>query len=298
LLLTGRRFSAAPRRLTGFNPGRARGRSARHSGLNAESGRSYLVGAVGTAVLTAPARPPSTSPRLRETSAKAVASHCRQSDRVGTNGDPSSPGASASRRAWMPCPDSPLLRIAPGIPSKGLACPKRQRGASPSVKEPLGSRHGLAVFPRTAAAASVTASQLKGGPQCQARRPHDPSRSRLEATRTTRRRGSSGGRSSRTECTPGGRDLVRLAQRPWARRVASGRVGGRWLAQTTKPGRSGLSWSGADELRNQVVDSDRRSGDSGLKALTRSESRKLRQVPVGNTPRRVPRVYGSLPLPR
>jgi hypothetical protein len=63
-------------------------------------------GAVGTAVLTAPARNAVDDETSRK-SAKAIGSDCRQSDRVGANGLPSSPGASASRRAWMPCPDSP-----------------------------------------------------------------------------------------------------------------------------------------------------------------------------------------------
>jgi hypothetical protein len=47
----------------------------------------------------------STSSRLRAY-LQGVRSFCRKSDRVGANGDPSSAGASASRRAWMPCPDS------------------------------------------------------------------------------------------------------------------------------------------------------------------------------------------------
>jgi hypothetical protein len=86
--------------------------------------RSYLVGAVGTAVLTAPPR-----------NAKAIALSCRQSDRVGANGLPSSPGASASRRAWMPCPDSPQEGLAgnrssPGCDARSLG---RTQGASISV---------------------------------------------------------------------------------------------------------------------------------------------------------------------
>ncbi len=142
---------------------------------------------------------------FRETSAKAVGSHCRQSDRVGANGDPSSPGRRLAAEPGCPAPTR-----------KGRAERGPRFGLAQDRRDPIAARSPLALSDgfhgRFAPAPSPCRLLREQGQRCfHRRRPREAAS--VDADETAGNR--TYGRNNRTAAS---------------RKEPTGSLGGLWLA--------------------------------------------------------------------